>query len=484
MVAVSLVDAVPDTDAVVIATRAGSGTAVPDAAAAPVDAQLGGQLGAALKALGATGKLDEVVRIPTLGMARFPLVVATGLGPDDSDVPADERARRAVGAALRSLGGKASVHVAIDAPVAALAEGALYGSYRFTTYRSKPGSALRKITIGAAGNAANRAALRRAKVLADALHTVRDLVNTPPNDLYPETFAARLAQLASGLEVEVLDQRALARGKYGGILAVGAGSARPPRLVRVRYRANRPRARVALVGKGVTYDSGGLNLKPAPSLTWAKSDMAGGAAVVAAVVAAAALRLSVDVTATVPIVENMPGYSSYRPSDILTLRNGTTVEVVDTDAEGRLILADAIARALEDDPEYLIEASTLTAAQIVALGTKMAGAMGEPEFRDRVTALANAAGEATWAMPLLSDLRPGLDSPVADLANLPGDRWGSMIVGGTFLSEFIPDGLPWVHLDVVGPAWNPSGPWGYTPKGATGAPVRTLIAALEDLAAG
>jgi leucyl aminopeptidase len=184
------------------------------------------------------------------------------------------------------------------------------------------------------------------------------------------------------------------------------------------------------------------------------------------------------------MAENMPSGGSYRPSDILTMRDGSTVEVVDTDAEGRLVLADAIARAVEDGPDRLIEASTLTGAQLTALGPRVIGAMGSDQWRDEVVAAAGSSGEAAWAMPLPEELRRGLDSPVADLANLPGDRWGGMLVGGRFLAEFVPDGLPWVHLDIAGPAWNTGGARDYTPKGGTGAGVRTIIAAVERFAAG
>jgi leucyl aminopeptidase len=182
------------------------------------------------------------------------------------------------------------------------------------------------------------------------------------------------------------------------------------------------------------------------------------------------------------MAENMPSGSAFRPSDVLTMRGGRTVEVTDTDAEGRLILADAITRALEDEPDYLLEVSTLTAAQVVALGTRVIGAIGAPALRDRVVAAGNAAGESSWAMPLPDDLRGTLDSSVADLANLPTDRWGGMLVAGHFLADFIPAGQQWVHLDMAGPAWNAAGARDYTPKGGTGAAVRTIIAALTDLA--
>jgi leucyl aminopeptidase len=445
-----------------------------------VDEALGGRLYDALRTLGAKGRPDEIVKIPTLGLADFPLVVGTGLGDDASSA---EAARRAAGAALRALTGHRRVHLAMDAPAGALTEGALLGAYAFTEYKSaaaKP--VLRAITIAAPTSA--RAEVRRAVIIAGAVTLTRDLVNTPPNDLYPETFAARAVQLGNehGLTVEVLDEKALKRGKYGGILGVGQGSVRPPRLVRISYRPAKAKAHVALVGKGITFDSGGLNLKTA-NLTWMKSDMGGAAAVIASVFAVAALKIPVAVTVTVPMAENMPSGTSYRPSDILILRDGTTLEVGDTDAEGRIVLADAINRAAEDDPDYLIEASTLTGAQLVALGPRVIGAMGDPNWRDAVVAAADSAGEAAWAMPLPEELRATIDSPVADLVNVPSERFGGMLVAGRFLGEFVPRGLPWVHLDIAGPAFNNSGPRDYTPKGGTGAGVRTIIAAVASLAA-
>jgi leucyl aminopeptidase len=445
-----------------------------------VDAALGGKLRDALRALGATGRPDEVVKVATLGLADYGVVAAAGMGSERTP----EAARRAVGAALRALGtAHRRVHVAVDADPQALAEGALLGAYTFTDYKSKPPkAALRTITV--AGDGGARSAAKQATVVAEAVSLTRDLVNTPPNELYPKTFAERAATLAKEreLDVEVLDERALKRGRYGGILAVGSGSVRPPRLVRISYRPARARAHLALVGKGITYDSGGLNLKSGPSMLWMKSDMGGAAAMISACLAIAALKLPVAVTVTAPMAENMPSGSSYRPSDILHMHDGRTVEVTDTDAEGRLILADAISRAAKDEPDHLIEASTLTGGQLVALGPRVIGAMGEPEWRDAVVAAGRDAGESLWPMPLTDELRAMLDSSVADIANLPSDRWSSMIVAGRFLGDFMPAGLPWVHLDIAGPAFNSGAPHGYTPKGGTGAGVRTVIAAARRLA--
>jgi leucyl aminopeptidase len=481
MPSVSLVapDSALRADAVVVGVRRTKSGAQLVSGAERVDKALSGRLTKALDALGAKGKTDEVAKIPTLGLADFPLVVATGLGDDPAD---PEAARRAVGAAIRGLNGSRRVHVAIDAPVGALAEGALLGAYRFNDYKSNSAKdALRTVTLP--GTSSDRAELRRAITVAEAVILTRDLVNTPPNDLYPQAFAERASTLAAELEleVEVLDERALKRGKFGGILGVGQGSTRPPRLVRISYRPKKAKGHIALVGKGITFDSGGLNLKTA-NMQWMKSDMGGAAAAIASTLALAALKVPVAVTATVPMAENMPSGTSYRPSDILTMRNGSTVEVGDTDAEGRLILADAICRAVEDEPDALIEASTLTGAQLVALGPRVIGAMGADGWRDDVVAAGKAVGEAAWAMPLPDELRAGLDSPVADIVNVPAERYGGMLVGGRFLAEFVPDGLPWVHLDIAGPAFNQGGARDYTPKGGTGAGVRTIIAAVERFA--
>jgi leucyl aminopeptidase len=327
--------------------------------------------------------------------------------------------------------------------------------------------------------------VRTATAVATAVRTARDLVNTPPNDLFPESFAARARELAeaAGVEVEVLDDAALAEGGYGGVLGVGQGSSRGPRLVRLRYAGGpAPRARVALIGKGITFDTGGISIKPAANMDHMTSDMGGAAAVIVTTLLAAQLELPVAVTATVPMAENMPSATAYRPGDVLRMYGGKTVEVLNTDAEGRLILADAIARAAEDEPDYLVETSTLTGAQQVALGLRTAGVMGSDEFRDRVAEHARATGEDGWAMPLPAHMRSELDSRVADIANVTGSRWGGMLVAGTFLREFVPDGLPWAHIDIAGPSFHTGGPYGYTTKGGTGVPVRTLHALLTDIA--
>jgi leucyl aminopeptidase len=331
------------------------------------------------------------------------------------------------------------------------------------------------------------AAARRAQVLADAVALVRDLVNTSPADLYPASFAAEAERVAgaSGLAVEVLDERELAEAGYGGIVGVGQGSVHPPRLVRVAYTHPDASKTVVLAGKGITFDSGGLSLKPAKSMEQMKSDMGGAAAVLAAVAAVAALGPAVSVIGYLPLAENMPGGSAQRPSDVINIYGGGTVEVLNTDAEGRLVLADALARSAEDSPDLLVDIATLTGAQLVALGPRITGVMANDDVvRDGVVDAARRAGEAAWPMPLPGELREGLDSTVADLANVSGDRNGGMLVAGLFLREFVPDGVRWAHLDIAGPAYHDGDPYGYTPKGGTGAAVRTLVQIALDVADG
>jgi leucyl aminopeptidase len=453
-----------------------------------LDAAFDGELAALLAVAGATGKADEVVKIPTRGAITAPLLVAVGLGAPGADgTPCAEQVRRASGSAARALAGTAAAATTLGrVDPGAAAEGTLLGAYSFTAYkRSNGGKAPLASVEVLTDHEDGAAAVRRAAAVATAVAAARDLVNTPPNDLFPASFADRARELAeaAGLEVEVLDEDALAAAGFGGVLGVGRGSSRPPRLVRIAYGGGgAPRAKVALVGKGITFDTGGISIKPAANMDQMTSDMSGAAAVIATVVLAARLELPVAVTATVPMAENMPSDTAYRPGDVLRMYGGRTVEVLNTDAEGRLILADAIVRAAEDGPDYLIETSTLTGAQQVALGMRTAGVMGTDELRDRVAAHGRAVGEDAWAMPLPEHLRADLDSRVADLANVTNHRFGGMLAAGIFLREFVPEGLAWAHIDIAGPSFNSGGAYGYTGKGGTGVPVRTLAAVLADIA--
>ena len=474
-------------ETVIVGTIQGSDGVELAPGAEPVDDALEGKLAALLTSLGATGKADEVVKLPTFGKLASGVVLAAGLGKREGDIK-PEQVRRASGTAARALAGTKRAYSLLSAlDLHAAVEGTVLGAYVFTEYKSDAGSApVGRVDLGVADANAKegKTTLKAATAIAEAVATARDLINTPPNDLYPQTFAARAEALgkAAGLEVEVLDEKALRKAGFGGVLGVGGGSARPPRIVRLSYKGPKARAKVALVGKGITFDTGGISLKPPANMDEMTSDMSGAAAVVATVVLAAKLRYPLEVTATVPMAENMPSGTAYRPGDVLNMYGGKTVEVLNTDAEGRLILADAIVRACEDKPDYLIETSTLTGAQLVALGTKTMGVMGSEEFRDRIAAIGQGVGENAWPMPLPEELRAELDSKLADLANVAGARWGGMLVAGIFLREFVAEGVQWAHLDVAGPAYNSGSPWGYTGKGGTGVPVRTMAAVLADIA--
>jgi leucyl aminopeptidase len=453
-----------------------------------LDAEAVGEIEVALESLGAKGGTDQLTRVLASSLP-VASVLAVGLGKDRDEWPAD-LIRRAAGVAARSLSGAEAVITTLsDIDLEAAVEGLILGAYRFSDFRSDKTApkdkGLREITV-LTTDKKGKARAERATAIATAVATARDLVNTPPSHLFPAEFAKRAAALgeAAGLEVEVLTDKELDKNGYGGVIGVGKGSSRPPRLVRLIHKgAKRNGKKVALVGKGITFDTGGISIKPAANMHHMTSDMGGAAAVIATVVLAAKQKLPIDVIATVPMAENMPSATAQRPGDVLTQYGGITVEVLNTDAEGRLILADAIVRACEDKPDYLIETSTLTGAQTVALGARTPGVMGSDEFRDRVAALSQEVGENAWPMPLPEELKDDLKSTVADLANVSGSRFAGMLVAGTYLREFVADGVAWAHIDVAAPAYNTGGPWGYTGKGGTGVPTRTMFAVLEDVAA-
>jgi leucyl aminopeptidase len=477
-------------DAIIVGVAQGPDGPVPAPGAEEVDAALGGNLAETLAALGATGKAEEVTKIASAGKLTAPLIAAVGIGaPADGSAPFDgEALRRAAGAAVRALTNGKPLRVALALPARdgaeaeAVALGALLGGYTFGRYTGK-----RQDTDVILLGGDTEGAAARARALADAMTLARDLVNTGPSDLYPATLAAEAERVAgaAGLDVEVLDEKALADGGYGGLTGVGQGSVHPPRLARVAYTNPDATKTVVLVGKGITFDSGGLSLKPAKSMEAMKSDMSGAAAVLAAVSVIAQLAPAVNVVGYLCMAENMPGGAAQRPSDIITMYGGRTVEVLNTDAEGRLVMADALARSAADSPDLLIDVATLTGAQLVALGPRIMGVMANDDaVLHGVVDAARRAGEAAWPMPLPEELRKGLDSPVADIANVTQERNGGMLVGGLFLREFVPDGVRWAHLDIAGPAFHEGEPYGYTPKGGTGAAVRCLVQVALDVADG
>jgi leucyl aminopeptidase len=460
-----------------------------------------------LERLGVTGKADQVVKLPSGGEVTAPVVVLTGLGDAVAagrrrPTVSAEALRRAAGAATRALDGLASVALALPTAgvdeVAAVAEGALFGAYGFRRHRGRTAEDLKApvdavtVVTDLAKDKAAKAAGARAEHLATAVHLTRDLVNTAPGDLPPAAFADAVVAAAKGtpVKVTVLDETALAKGGYGGILGVGQGSTRPPRLVKVEYAPRGAKGHLAFVGKGITFDSGGLSLKPPAGMETMKSDMAGAAAVMASVLAIARLGIKTRVTGWAPLAENMPSGAAQRPSDVLTTYGGRTIEVLNTDAEGRLVLADALVAASEEHPDAIVDVATLTGHQVLALGTRCAAIMAnDDELRDHVHETSARVGEQMWPMPLPAELRASLDSQVADIANM-GDRNGGMLVAGLFLKEFVGDAsdgdgqIPGAHLDIAGPSFNDGQPWGYTPKGGTGHAVRTLVALAEDHAAG
>ncbi|HEV2376741.1 MAG TPA: leucyl aminopeptidase [Streptosporangiaceae bacterium] len=489
-----------DADAVVIAVVKEDAGPRPGPGAKGVDDALGGTLAATLATLGATGELGEITKIPTAGRLTAPLLIAVGIGQPASgpDAPVDpDPLRRATGAAVRELAtshrrtGNGEWRIALALPTREAAEaeavalGALLGGYSFNRYRPAPAGRTTLALLAANAHAAE--ALRRAQILATAVNLVRDLVNTSPSDLVPATFAERAVLVAAdaGFEVSVLDEEALAEGGYGGILGVGKGSVHPPRLVRLDYNPPAAEKVLVLAGKGITFDSGGLSLKPAKAMPAMKSDMGGAAAVLGAMQAIAALRLPVHVVGYLPLAENMPSGSAQRPSDVLTIFGGTTVEVTNTDAEGRLVLADTLVRSRADSPDVLIDIATLTGAQVVALGPRVSGVMSNDDhLREQVVDASRRAGESMWPMPLPPDLSKVIESDIADVINLAAERDAGMLVAGLFLSKFVPSGVRWAHLDIAGPAFNSGEPHGFTPKGGTGAATLSLVQVAQDMADG
>lgn len=445
--------------------------------------------------LGATGKADEVIKVPGTSTR---LIVFTGLGKNATTYD-NEVLRRAAGAAARALAGNSSATFSLPAKnkeaIRAIGEGAALGSYAFSSFKgSTKGdqkTPLKTITIHTALAAVAEVMqeAKSAEIIAQYTSLIRDLINTPPSHLTPESFCSAISDAvkkaggaAAGLKVSVMNESQLKSKGYGGITAVGQGSVNPPRLLNISYTPKNVQSskKYAFVGKGITFDTGGLALKPALGMEAMKSDMSGAAAVCAATIAIALLKLPVAIEAWAPLAENMVSDTATRPSDVITMYGGKTIEVLNPDAEGRLVLGDALVKAQEENGlDGIIDVATLTGAQVVALGTRTSAVMtNNEEFSSQFLKLAARTGEAFWPMPLPIELRASLDSPVADMANI-GERMGGMLVAGLFLKEFISDDLPWLHLDIAGPAYNEGQPHGYTPVGGTGIALRTLVALAE-----
>ena len=490
MVSVSLSKSVPrDADAVIVGLTHVSGTPalvdLPSAVEKDLTKRWGSSPLAVALDLGAKTTSGTTVILPTAGVR----LVVVGLGEVDVT---PEQVRRAVAGGVRALAKlepASPLHVVISLDlvepevIKGAAEGALLGAYTYTKVGSEPTELLRAVTLVSPSTKQEaKDAVTAAVSIAAGVNQTRDWINTPANLLYPETFAAAAVSTSKKLklDVEVLDEKALAKAGFGGILAVGMGSERPPRLVRISYAPRGARNHLALIGKGITFDTGGINLKPGDSMYTMKCDMSGAATVISAIQVIAELGLKIAVTVYAAMAENMPSGSAQRPSDVITMYGGTTVENFNSDAEGRLVMADALARACEDKPDLLVDVATLTGACVVALGERTAGLMAsDDQTADRLLDAAEAAGEAFWQLPITDEANDQLKSKVADIKS-GGARWAGALTAAAFLQRFT-DGIDWAHLDIAGPAFNEKEPYDYVPSGGTGVAVRTLVALAQSL---
>jgi leucyl aminopeptidase len=458
----------------------------PAEGASGVSRALGGAwVGKALQAAGFQGESGDVTSLPNPTDTGPATVVFVGLG-SDLDL---ESLRQAAGRGVRHLSRDVrsvatTLHrVDLDGAAAAVIEGLAMADYAFETYKSKTGSRseLQIELIGGPKDVAEIA--KAAGAIVDMVGFARDLVNEPPVGKAPLDLAQRVTAVASGAGVnaEIWSGDALAEQKLAGLLAVGSGSDRPPCMVRLEYSPRRPKAHLVLVGKGIVFDSGGLNIKPTDGMATMKSDMAGAAAVGAATVAMARLGIKVRVTAYLALAENLLGAGAQRPSDVITYRNGTTVEVGNTDAEGRLVMADALCLAAEGEADLIVDVATLTGATKVALGPRIAGIYARDEdLAHRLQHAADSAGERAWTLPMPVDYRKWNESSVADIKNTFGIKYGGGIGAALFLEEFV-SGKPWVHIDIAGPAFVDDAEH-YIPKGGTGYGVRTLVELAASMA--
>lgn len=433
---------------------------------------------AQLKAAGFEGEAGQTHAWPD-GDRQIALV---GLGPaDELTTDGIRRAGAAIGRGFSHHNRIGVVLPDVELPAAAarqaLAEGIRLGSYAFLTYKSegKPAK-LARVDVAGGTAARNQAALDRGLAVADAQAFARDLVNEPGGILTAPEFAKRAAAMGRkvGLTVKVWDEAAIKKGKLGGLLGVNRGSDLPPRLVELTYNPKgKAKGTLALVGKGLVFDAGGLSIKTGQGMMTMKCDMGGGAAVIGAMSVMPAIAPACRVKAFVPMTDNMLGGDATRPGDVLTIRNGKTIEVLNTDAEGRLILADALSLASEAKPDAIVDLATLTGACMVALGPKIAGLMSnDDDWAAQIRAASDTTGERVWPLPLPADYKKQFESSVADMKNI-GTPYGGALTAGLILQEFVADGIPWAHLDIAGPAWSDTDEDEIT-KGGTGFGVRLL----------
>jgi leucyl aminopeptidase len=456
---------------------------------APVDKALGGGLAAFMEEAGFEGKPGQTLAVPTNASLGAKAALLVGVGAQD-ELTVDRIRNAAAALARRAKKVETIATTLLDAAPAtldkaavaqAIAEGFALGGYQYLTYKSdgKPSKLAEVIVLGR-GGARVSAALERGRVVSDAVIWARDQVNTPAAQKSPESFAkaAQAVLRGKGVKVQILEGEALKREKLGGVIGVGQGSDNPPRMVKMTYAPSGAKSTVALVGKGVVFDSGGLSIKPAGGMETMKTDMGGAAAVIGAMSALQDLGVKTKVIAFTPMVENMPSGTAIRPGDVLTIRNGKTVEVLNTDAEGRLILADGLSLAVEEEPDAIVDLATLTGACMVALGDKIAGLMTSNEaWGEQVRAAADRAGEEVWPLPLPDEYNKLIESEVADIKNIGTGGYGGALTAGLFLQAFTGD-VPWVHLDIAGPARAGSDDGVYV-RGGTGFGVRTLVELLS-----
>lgn len=469
-------------DALAVGAYAKSGSFELDEAAIRIDEALSGKLSAYLKGSGFRAGVGEVAAIPAGDEITANVVAVVGLG-DRAEI-GNTILRRAAGAAIRRLSERATLGIALpqtgDSGEGAVAEGILLGSYKFNTYKSdaKPPKLERVLFAGAESKT-----LERAAILAEATSLARDLTNEPASTLTPSALADRARGAAGTVDISctIWDEHELRSRGFGGLLGVASGSNEPPRFIQLHHSPANAKTKVALIGKGVTFDSGGLSLKDAANMETMKTDMGGAAAVIGAMSAIGRLKPEVEVLAFIPTTENMPGGRAIRPGDVMKHYGGKTTEVLNTDAEGRLILADALAYASEQGPAVIVDVATLTGSIMVALGKKATGLFSTDDtLADELLRASEEAGERVWRMPLYDLYKKELESEIADQKNV-GSRWGGAIIAALFLKEFVGEGIPWAHLDIAGAARADSD-YDENVKGGTGTAVRTLVRWVEGRA--
>jgi leucyl aminopeptidase len=480
-------------DVLVIGRHSNSPRLAPDEIA--LDKKLDGLLSTVLKTERFEGKPGQISHFYTSGRIAAGRVLVVGLGPKKAGDA--EPVRRATSAALRRAREQGATAPAVLMPAGgistreraqAIVEGAILGTYRFDRYlKEKSDKAIQSLAVvepDKKSHAAAREGVRQGEIWATAACFARDLVNEPANVVTPSYLAGRAREIAEagGLTLEVLEHADCARLGMGAYLGVAQGSQEPPKFIHLTYAPKqRPRRRVVVVGKGITFDSGGLDLKTADGMLRMKDDMSGAAAVLGIFHALPHLKLPVEVHGLIAATENMPSGTAQRPGDIVRAMNGLTIEIGNTDAEGRLTLADALAYAAQEiKPDEMIDLATLTGAVVIALGQGVSGVMAsDTRLVTRILAAADAAGERMWRLPLFEDYKEGIKSDIADLNNVSSQRGGGAIVAGLFMRDFT-GGIPWAHLDIAGTAFSER-EHALGPKGATGVGVRTVLNHLSRL---